>query len=98
MTNEVNFHKAASEEFEAAFEWYYLRSEFVASKFAEEMSHAVAMISDAPNRWPTANRGSRKFVFKRFPFAIYYRELPSGVQVLAVAHGHRKPGYWKNRL
>jgi plasmid stabilization system protein ParE len=55
MTCEVNFHEAANKEFEAAFEWYYQRSEFVASKFAEEMSQAVAMISDAPNRWPAAN-------------------------------------------
>lgn len=80
------------------FEWYYLRSEFVASNFAEEMNHAIAMISDAPDRWPTANRGTRKFLLRRFPFAIYYRDVHSGVQVFAVAHGHRKPGYWKSRL
>jgi plasmid stabilization system protein ParE len=98
MAGEVSFHEAASAEFEAAFEWSYLRSDFVASKFAEEMSQAIEMISDAPNRWPTAHPGTRKFVLQRFPFAIYYRETPSGVQVLAIAHGHRKPGYWKNRL
>ncbi len=98
MASEVRFHEAAGAEFEAAFGWYYLRSEFVASKFAEEMSHAIAMISDAPKRWPTATRGTRKFLLQRFPFAVFYREIPSGVQVLAVAHGHRKPGYWKSRL
>jgi plasmid stabilization system protein ParE len=98
MAVEVNFHEAASAEFEAAFDWYYLRSEFVASKFVEEVSHAIAMISDGPKRWRKSTRDTRRFVLERFPFAIYFRELPSGVQVLAVAHGHRKPGYWKNRL
>jgi hypothetical protein len=34
----------------------------------------------------------------RFPFAVVYRELPSVIQVLAVAHGHRRPGYWKTRI
>jgi hypothetical protein len=26
-----------------------------------------------------------------------YREEPSRTFVLAVVHGHRRPGYWKNR-
>jgi plasmid stabilization system protein ParE len=98
MTREVRFHESASAEFEAAFEWYYQRSEFVASRFAEEVSRAIAMINDAPKRWPTANHGTRKFLLQRFPFAVFYRELPFGIQVLAVAHGRRRPGYWKRRL
>jgi plasmid stabilization system protein ParE len=81
-----------------AFEWYYQRSEFVASRFAEEMNRAISVISDAPKRWPMANHGARKFLLQRFPFAVFYRELPLGIQVLAVAHGRRRPGYWKSRL
>jgi plasmid stabilization system protein ParE len=98
MTGEVRFHEEASAEFEAAFEWYYIRSEFVAARFAEEMSRSIAMISDAPKRYRMANHGTRKFLLQRFPFSIFYREIPSGVQVLAIAHGQRRPGYWKSRL
>ena len=98
MTVEVKFHEDAVAEYEAAFEWYYLRSEFVASRFAEELNRAIAVVSDAPKRWTVANHGARKFLLQRFPFAVFYRELASGVQVLAVAHGRRKPGYWRNRL
>ena len=42
--------------------------------------------------------GTRRFVLQRFPFAVTYRERDSGVQILAFAHGHRRPGYWKERL
>jgi len=98
MKGEVRFHEDAAAEYEAAFEWYYQRSEFVASRFAEEMNRAIAVISDVPKRWPMANHGTRKFLLQRFPFAVFYRELPFGVQVLAVAHAHRKPGYWKSRI
>jgi plasmid stabilization system protein ParE len=98
MAGEVRFHEDAAAEYEAAFEWYYLRSEFVASRFAEEMIRAIDMISDAPKRWPMANFGVRKYLLQRFPFAVFYRELPFGIQVLAVAHGRRRPGYWKSRL
>ncbi len=38
-----------------------------------------------------------KFLLQRFPFAIVYRELPAAIQVLAIAHARRKPGYWKQR-
>jgi toxin ParE1/3/4 len=97
MKGEVRFHEVAAAEYEAAFDWYYQRSEFVASRFAEEMNRAITMISDAPKRWPLANHGTRKFLLQRFPFAVFYLEYSSGIHVLAVAHGNRKPGYWKNR-
>jgi toxin ParE1/3/4 len=98
MTIEVSFHEEASAEYEAAFEWYFLRSEFVASGFAQEMTRAIEAISEAPRRWPVANRDIRKYPLHRFPFAVFYREISSGVQVIAVAHGRRKPGYWKKRV
>jgi plasmid stabilization system protein ParE len=98
MASEVRFHEHASAEYEAAFEWYFLRSEFAAERFAEEVSRAVARISESPKRWPETSRNTRKYLLQQFPFAIVYREFPSGIEVLAVAHGHRKPGYWKNRL
>jgi toxin ParE1/3/4 len=98
MAVEVTFHEGASSEYEAAFEWYFLRSEFAASRFAEEIDRAIALISESPKRWPLANHGTRKFLLQRFPFAIFYREHFQGIQLLAIAHGNRNPGYWKGRL
>jgi hypothetical protein len=40
----------------------------------------------------------RKFVLRRFPFLIIYRDLPSTIQIVAVAHGRRRAGYWKGRI
>jgi toxin ParE1/3/4 len=97
-SKEVEFHEEASLEYEAAFEWYLERSEAAAARFAGELSRAVAKIAEAPQRWPVGKTGTRKFFLSRFPFVIVYRELPSTIQVLAVAHGHRRPGYWKKRL
>lgn len=96
-SKKVEFHEEASLEYEAAFEWYFVRSEQTAARFAEEISRAVGLIAEAPQRWPGGIAGTRKLLLRRFPFAIFYRELPSLIQVLAVAHGHRRPGYWKER-
>jgi toxin ParE1/3/4 len=94
---EVEFHEAASEEFEAVFDWYLERSAGAAARFASELGRAISSIAEAPQRWPVGIHGTRKFLLRRFPFAVVYRELPSIIQVLAIAHGHRRPGYWKDR-
>ena len=95
---QVEFHEAASLEYEATLEWYLERSELAAAKFADELNRAIAKIIEGPQRWPVGKRGTRKFFLSRFPFVIVYRELPARIQVLAIAHGHRRPGYWKKRL
>jgi toxin ParE1/3/4 len=33
----------------------------------------------------------------RFPYTVIYREARGVVQVLAVAHKRRQPGYWASR-
>jgi plasmid stabilization system protein ParE len=93
MASEVRFHEEASAEYEAAFEWYFLRSEFAASRFVEEVNRAIRQVSEAPKRWPTGIHSARRILLQHFPFAIFYREVPSGIQILAVAHGRRRPGY-----
>ncbi|MGD0322923.1 MAG: type II toxin-antitoxin system RelE/ParE family toxin [Terriglobia bacterium] len=94
----VEFLEEASAEYEEALDWYLTRSEASASKFARDLAQAIGMIAEAPQRWPAGPHGTRKFLLHRFPFAVVYRELPSTIQILAVAHGHRRPGYWKTRI
>ncbi len=91
-------HPAALEEAEKATRWYRERSARSAAQFVEEVNHAMDRILAAPRRWPAGPYGTHKFLLHRFPFAVVYRELPSAIQVLAVAHGHRCPGYWKTRI
>lgn len=40
----------------------------------------------------------RRIVMQRFPFNVLYREAGNTVQVLAVAHHRRHPGYWLGRV
>jgi toxin ParE1/3/4 len=66
--------------------------------FIAEVDQAIALIAASPDRWLRGLHGTRRFVLQRFPFAIVYRERETDIQVLAIAHGHRRPGYWKDRL
>jgi plasmid stabilization system protein ParE len=91
-------HPAATAEAEKAARWYRERSARSAAQFVEEVNLAIDRILAAPQRWPAGPSGTRKILLHRFPYAVIYRELPSAIQVLAVAHGHRRPGYWETRI
>ncbi|MGN2392772.1 type II toxin-antitoxin system RelE/ParE family toxin [Pelomicrobium sp. G1] len=93
----VRFYPAAAEEVLAAFEWYAERSEAAAEGSRKELQHAVVAISTAPTRWPRYAACTRRYVFPRFPYSLIYRLRGDEVEVLAVAHGKRRPGYWRAR-
>jgi toxin ParE1/3/4 len=87
----LEIHPSALEELKLALSWYLERNETAAVKFAAELHRAIGLLIAAPQRWPTGEHRSRKYVMRRFPFAIFYREKQVVMQVLAVAHGHRRP-------
>lgn len=93
----VELHEDAAHEFISAFEWYFSRNEIVAVRFSQDVNDAIEHIAQFPERYPEYFHQSRKFVLRHFPFLIVYRELPSSIQILAIAHAARRPGYWKNR-
>jgi toxin ParE1/3/4 len=39
----------------------------------------------------------RKLV-KRFPYLVIFIEFERNVRVIAVAHGARRPDYWRDRI
>jgi len=90
-------HPDAIAEARAAREWYEARSVRASEAFMEELDRAVEQVLEAPQRWPRYLRGTRRFLLHRFPFLVVYREVSGGVEIVAVAHAHRKPGYWTGR-
>ena len=98
-TEAAEFHEEAGAEYDAAFDWYRQRSLDAASKFDTEMDRAIAQIIEAPRRWAIGPHSTRRFLLRQFPFTLIYRERTTKhIQVVAVAHTSRKPGYWKQRL
>ena len=37
-------------------------------------------------------------LFKRFPYSVIYGIDVENIVIIAIAHQHRKPDYWQNRL
>jgi plasmid stabilization system protein ParE len=40
----------------------------------------------------------RRFLLGRFPYAVFIAYLHEEMVIVAVAHQHRKPFYWRKRL
>ena len=95
---QIAFHPAAIEEGVAAARWYRVRSRRAAERFVKEIRRALDRIADAPQRWLAGPQGTRKVRVICFPFLIIYRDTGENVQILAIAHARRRPGYWKGRL
>lgn len=41
--------------------------------------------------------GVKRVFMKRFPYSVYFIELPTRFRVLAFAHASRRPQYWLGR-
>ncbi|MFH1115473.1 MAG: hypothetical protein V1792_16315 [Pseudomonadota bacterium] len=57
-----------------------------AAEFRAELDHAMVSIAHAPKMWPSHIRGTRRFLLRRFPFAVIYREAADAIEVVAIAH------------
>ncbi len=94
----VRFHPAAAQEAEAAYDWYAARNAVAAHGFRDELRHAVSAVAENPGTWPRYGTRARRYVFPRFPFSLVYVQRDDEVEVIAVAHGRRRPGYWRSRI
>src|SRR5689334_2562658 len=93
----VLFHPEAATELEAGLAWYAARSSKVAEQFLIELDRAITIILTSPRSWQQVIGSWRRYPLRRFPFLIYFRETDAGIEIIAVAHGRRRPGYWQDR-
>lgn len=87
----------AEEEIREAFLWYFERSPIAADGFRSLVFAAIDGLADRADMWPADDDGFCFYVLARFPYTVWYDVEGSLVTVLAVAHQHRRPGYWKLR-
>jgi plasmid stabilization system protein ParE len=94
---DVDYLEEAVAEAEAAAEWYTARSAAAAAGFEAELAEAESAIRTLPNAWPPYDHGTRRYLLRRYPYEVVYRVEPTRILIVAVAHAHRRPGYWRDR-
>ena len=97
----VRLHPDARAELQASVAFYRDRAgENWAERFKQRVAEGFNAIAADPDRYPPAPDlpGVRRIRLKQFPFSLLYINRADDVWVVAVAHGSRKPGYWKHRI
>ncbi len=89
--------EASAELFEAA-NYYELKQQGLGRRFRNEVLEVCGLIVQQPLLWRERAGGYRRVNCPVFPYYIAYFIRGDLLVVAAVAHGHRRPGYWKQRL
>jgi len=93
----VNYADAAREEgFEAAV-WYGEQQGGLQTRFLAKWKDAENRMVASPQIYRCFEGELRKCRFDVFPYALVFRIRGDELQVLAVMHMSRRPGYWKER-
>jgi plasmid stabilization system protein ParE len=94
----AKFHPEAEAELLAAARFYEGKSKGLGLDFLAEVRQAARGIAARPNSGRKFSRRLRRILVPRFPYGLLYRVEPALVFIVAVAHLHRRPGYWLRRL
>jgi toxin ParE1/3/4 len=95
---EITIHPAAEKELEESIDYYASIEKSLALRFWDEFTDGIDKIKHSPDVWALFGKTCRRFLINRFPYAIIYRVKPNSIEIVAVMHLKRKPGYWINRI
>lgn len=94
----VRLLEVAQQELREAIEWYAEQAAGLGDAFLVETLHAFDLIARYPEAWHPMNGNVRRCRMRRYPYGVIYTRVETDILVLAVAHLHRRPGYWRDRL
>ena len=93
----VEFHPSAGEELVQSARYYQAQTAGLGRRFAAAVLDAVHRIQESPLLYRLIEGDIRRCRVLRFPYGVVYRIKPERIEVLAVMHLRRQPGYWKSR-
>jgi toxin ParE1/3/4 len=92
-------HPEAAEEHKKQVAHYEEIQAGLGRRYHSEFQNLLALVCASPDRSRIVLAPDiRRAMFKVFHFDLVYREVNGLVQVLAIAHHRRQPGYWVARL
>ena len=87
----------AQQELGEAITWYVAQAPGLGEAFLLETLKTFRLIEQYPSAWHPLSENTRRCRLSRFPYAVIYTSDDEGQLIIAIAHLHRKPDYWRNR-
>ena len=94
----VRFLEVARDELREAIQFYEAQRSGLGKEFRGEIQSTLERIKHFPDAWSSLSKNTRRCRTRRFPYGVIYRVKSEEILVVAIAHLHRRPEYWKDRL
>ncbi|MBA3960797.1 MAG: type II toxin-antitoxin system RelE/ParE family toxin [Chthoniobacterales bacterium] len=94
----VRFDPRAREELDAAIAYYEAAQPGLGRRFAEAMEVVVWRVQKNPETYRVIEGEIRQGRVRRFPYGVVFRIHGVDLEIIAVMHLHRRPGYWRSRI
>lgn len=94
----MRFLSIANVELAQAIEYYEHQLPGLGIRLFNEIDNAVSRIVLMPQAWSKTGTHSRRCLINGFPYGIYYVAEEREIIVTAIAHLHRDPQKYENRI
>ncbi|AOS82812.1 hypothetical protein BIU88_00780 [Chlorobaculum limnaeum] len=94
----ARFIAPASLELDEAVMYYEHQLPGLGYRFFKETSASIDRILFMPEAWPKVGERTRRCMLKGFPYALFYVKENTEILVTAVAHLHRDPKHYCDRI
>lgn len=91
------FHPEARAEFIESVRYYERQQPGLGRRFLDGVTEAISRIQAHPNMYRLIFGNWRQCRVPKFPFGIIYRIENRRIEIIAVMHLRRNPGYWRQR-
>lgn len=81
-----------------AAEYYEASQPGLSQELLFEVEQTLSRIKMTPRSGSPYNNYIRYQLMHRFPYSVYYTEENGQFVIIAIAHQHRKPGYWMQSI
>lgn len=94
---DLRWHEEAKREADAAAAFYKEKQPSLAQRFLDSLEDALRRIQRYPHAYRKVEGEIRKCRLSHFPYGVIYRVQSKSIEIIAVMHLRRSPGYWKQR-
>jgi toxin ParE2 len=93
----LRFLSPARREFSEAVRYYNDQQAGLGDQFRDEAWETLKRIKDFPLAWNPLGGAIRRCQMRKFPYGIIYEPSEFEILVIAIAHLHQEPDYWRFR-
>lgn len=93
----IEFHPEAEAELLSAARYYEDHAENLGLDLLVAVQRSYQRLAEFPASGHPFGQRLRRVLVPGFPYGLIYRPDPERIVIIAVAHLHRRPGYWRSR-